>query len=101
MNERTWNDKLDFLSESHICQWPPVQAGEDYDIQMGIRCNGNENVEYIRLGEFSSCLNDIEVIVVVDGNGCIRMNPLILVLMLCFASFNNIYLKITTIWVVP
>jgi hypothetical protein len=46
-----WRLSLEFLTASSVCQWPAIRPGEDDDLQLGVRCNDNGEVKYIRLGE--------------------------------------------------
>jgi hypothetical protein len=48
-----WRLSLEFLTASSICEWPAIRPGEDDDLQLGVRCNDNGQVKYIRLGEYT------------------------------------------------
>ena len=43
-------DDLNFLSETSVCEWPPIQEDENVNYVVGIRCNEVGSVRHIRLG---------------------------------------------------
>ena len=46
-------DNLNFLSESSVCEWPPIQEDENVNYVIGIRCNDVGSVHHIRLGTYT------------------------------------------------
>jgi hypothetical protein len=45
----SWEDPLDFLTNSSVCEWPPARE-DDSEYVKGVRCNNQGEVVRIRLG---------------------------------------------------
>ena len=55
MGGEDWIEPMDFLSNSSVCEWPPLaeNAEDETTFTNGIRCNSDGQVNQIRLGKFS------------------------------------------------